>query len=220
MDKSVGKKSFEETAIKAAEKNPLFRLAAVLVPGAPAIAGLFYAHAKNLEERRIRDFFAHLAENNVTLTKEDMNDEFVHRYMITFAAVARTQRKEKIKHFARMFATGRNSSISTEIYEELLRVVDDLSVREFEALRTLEEFEFANPALEGENSLQRATKFWPEFLYKLESRTGVQAHDSPSFLQSITRTGCYQEITDGFTDYSGGMGHTTSRYQDLKKLCA
>ena len=216
---SISNKSFVEKTITAAERNPGLRFVAALIPGASAIEGLLNAHSKNLEEDREKRFFEHLAKRDVVLSRDDLNDDFIHKYMITIAAVRRTHRKEKIECFGNMLAGGRREVTSVDVYEESLRFIDDLSVREFDALRILEEFEFTNPVAVGENDLQRASKFWPDFLAALENATGIEPQNSPAFLQGIARSGCYLEITGSYWDYTGGKGYTTPRYQQIKKIC-
>ena len=118
-----------------------------------------------------------------------------------------------------MLANGRTFNTPVEQYEECLRIVDDLSIRELVALHTLEQFESATERVKGENQLQHGSKFWKSFLAELEAKIGVPPGDAAAFLTGITRTGCYLEITGAFLSYSGGMGHTTSRYKEIKKLC-
>ncbi len=219
MGKSLSKKSLTEKAIKSAQKQPGIRFVTGLIPGGSAVYGLLDAYVRNLEEQRIRVFFDHLEQRGVVLTQDDLSEEFVHKYMITSAAIVRTSRAEKIQLFANMLMNGRNGQTSGEDYEECLSIVDELSPREFEALRILEEFESKASIVTGENQLQHATKFWFDFLAKLKQSIEVTDDDVTSFLQRIARTGCYVEITGGYLDYGGGIGHTTMTYQKIKRLC-
>jgi hypothetical protein len=57
--------------------------------------------------------------------------------------VHRTQRQEKIRLFARLFeaANAKAEKISVDESDELLRILDELSVKDFKVLRALEEYE-------------------------------------------------------------------------------
>jgi hypothetical protein len=203
----MSKKSIFEHLAESYERNPGARLVTGLIPVAPAIEGLLLAHAKNLEVRRVTEFFRQLK-----------NEDFVHKCLITARAAARTRRNEKIRHFAVLLANGTFRNLSSDAYEESLQIVDELSYREFLALQILEGFEAQCPIEEVENNLQRATKFWKEFIDQIHSSVGIAPEIFVAFMKRIERTGCYAEIP-GYYDNSGGVGYTTERYQEIKLLC-
>jgi hypothetical protein len=147
------------------------------------------------------------------------NDDFVHKCMITIKAATRTHRAEKINLFAAILANGCSETISTDHFEECLQIVEDLSLRELVALRTLEEFEIANPIQSGQSNLQRASLFWPQYLEKIEEIIYIRSDETPSFIKRIERTGCYLEISGAYWDYTGGKGYTTEKYQQIKCIC-
>jgi hypothetical protein len=127
-------------------KNPVVRALAQLVPG--GVGGAIDAYVagrydRMLEDRR-RAFFESLDEGAQQLTPEVLeSDDFLHRFDITLRAVHRTHRQEKIRLFARLFKSSMvdAAGVTVDEYEELLRILDELSIKDLKVLAALEEYE-------------------------------------------------------------------------------
>jgi hypothetical protein len=120
--------------------------------------------------------------------------------------------------FARMLANyDRIVAMGTEDdYEDLLRVLDDMSVREYQILLLLRDFEErakAEPVTETDTTnpdgamLLRASKFWEDFRVTVE-RTGVSQHEIRGSLARLRRTGMYDTFAGHWGD-DGEKSRTT-----------
>jgi hypothetical protein len=107
---------------------------------------------------------------------------------------------------------------SVDEYEELLTIINELSYRELGVLSLLARHERATPRKEGENDLQRVGRFWPAFASEAEKFFGVSVAMLQSILVRLQRSGCYEEFTGAFYDYTGGRGHLTSLYFKIEQI--
>jgi hypothetical protein len=127
-------------------KNPIVRSLAQLVPWGigGAVDTLVAARYQRMVEERRRHFFEELDRGERQLTAElESSDDFLHCFAITLRAVHRTRRHEKIQLFGRLFsaAVSTDPAVSTDEYEELLSILDELSVKDLKVLMALEEYE-------------------------------------------------------------------------------
>lgn len=169
-----------------------------------------------VNDERIRAFFDELAKGKIALTQEQIaNEDFLHAYFATARAALHTRRREKIKLFGRLFThycQGAGFS-TTDTYEEILAVLDDLTLRELQVLLLLRDFESNNPILPGQNALQRATQFWASFLQRVEVEIGISKVEIPGYLERLNRTGLYQTFVGTAWDYTGDKGYTTPNFE-------
>lgn len=212
-----------ETLGKRYEQQPLIRALVQLIPfgiGSAADVALTSALIR-IREDRARTFFDELAKGKIALTQEQItNEDFLHAYFATARAALNTRRREKVKVLGRLFANYCKAErhTDTDNYEELLAIIDDLTLRELHALLILRESESYTALLPGENRLQRATRFWNSFLSRIETEVGVSKSETPGFLQRLNRTGLYQTFVGGMWDYEGDKGCTTANFENLLKF--
>ena len=86
-------------------------------------------------------FFDELAKGDVIVDEELLKSEdFLHAYFATTKYALNTRRREKIEMFARLLKSSitEKDISSIDEYEDLLKVLDELSYRELLALRILE----------------------------------------------------------------------------------
>lgn len=200
------------------EQQPLIRALVQLIPlgfGSAADTALVTVLNK-VREERARAFFDELAKGRIALTQEQIaNEDFLHAYFATARAALNTRRQEKIQLFGRLFTHYCQAAgfTNTDTYEEILAVLDDLTLRELQVLILLRDFETNNPILPGQNALQRATQFWASFLYRAEAEIGIPKAEFPGYFGRLNRTGLYQTFVGGFWDYTGDMGYTTPNFE-------
>jgi hypothetical protein len=129
-----------------------------------------------------------------------------------------TQQKEKIEIFANIFKKSinkENDIFNINIYEDFVKILNDLSYREICALAIFESY-YTQPRNKDENDLQFISKFWNDFEGEMECELGVPKASVENYMIKISRTGCYKEITGGYFDYTGGKGILTPLYFELK----
>ena len=168
--------------------------------------------ANEIKSDRLTTFFEELAEGKHELTDELIETEdFLHSYFCTLRAVLNCRHREKIRLFARLLDSAFNPKlqVTPDEHEELLSILESISLREFAILNNLRERELLHPKNEEENNLQRLLRYWDEF--KTEN---IQALDIPTdsfnaFMVRLERTGLYIRLTENYHSDTGVMGMTT-----------
>lgn len=192
--------------------KPILQALLQLLPGWGSADTLLQKRADEIRSERLHVFFEEIANGNSELTEELIQTEdFLHAYFCTLRAAINTRRKEKIRLFAKLLDSSIDSalSVSSDEYEELLSILDELSLREFNALVKLMVHEKANPVNEGQNLLQNSKKYWEEFKKDIIQDLGVSLESFNAFMAKIERTGLYTRITGMYYDYAGDIGRTT-----------
>lgn len=172
-----------------------------------------------IRKKRTETFFKALAEGEVSLTKDVIeSDDFLHKFVTTTKAALETRHSEKIALFANLLANGSDpEACDVEEYEDLLKILDELSFRELKALSILDRFS-DHPRNREDNDLQWVNTFWDAFEEAAADEIGLPVEQMRDFMNRIARTGCYEIFTGGFMDYTGGKGKLTLTYAHLKRF--
>lgn len=220
---------YASTAIKG-----LITIAGSLVPSLAVLSAvtvvgieLLAIAVRERQERQFKTFFDELNEGKITLNDDIIkNNEFLHRYFITLRTVLKTNRDEKIKVLADFFINRGSRNLDgshTDIYEEYLGIIDELSYRELLILRTLEEFEKrligSGDEMESEEERENAriakmSEYWTEFQNTvsgfIEGSTLV-----PALMKRLERSGLFQ-VAANLLKNDNNRGFLTDLYYDLK----
>lgn len=203
------------------EQRPLIRGLVQLVPLGigSAVESALLTKLNQYRAERLREFFDELGAGRLSLTEEIVESEdFLYCYFATINAVLRSRRGEKARFLARLLKGGFDGFVeNVDEYEELVALTDDLSHRELAVLALLARHESENPMRPGDNALQRATRFWPQFVADAGSKLGIPTSLLAAMLRRLQRSGCYEEFTGAYLDYTGGLGRTTELYHRLAK---
>ncbi len=211
-----------ESLVKRYERSAVVRALVQLIPlsiGA-AVDTAVLTRVQAIRADRARVFFDELAKGEKELRPELLeNDEFLHCYFATAAAVLRTQRTEKIQALARLLRSTTEGRLTVvDEFEEFLSILAELSYRELSVLATLDGYESRHPLQEEENDLQRANRFWNAFVQQVVQEFSIQPNEVDSILTRLNRSGCYETFTGGYFDYTGGKGKITPLFHRLKEL--
>ena len=201
--------------------RPLLQALLQLVPGWSSADTLLQRRANEIKSERLKVFFHELSQGNQELTEELIQTEdFLHSYFCTLRAAINTRRREKIKIFAELLDSSLNVSFSVgpDEYEELLKVLDEISFREFKALKKLYESEKSNPIQENQNQLQNAQQYWQNYKREVSAELGIPDESFNAFMAKIERTGLYTRITGNYLGYAGDIGRTTPLLRRLIDL--
>lgn len=186
-----------------------------------ALDATLATHLNNLRTRRAAAFFGELERRGCLVPAEWMEkEEVLHAALLALRTALNTHLHEKIEQFARLFDGYARYRIveSVDEYEEMLRVLDDLSMREFNALLILHDLSEKTPRQPNENDLQWVSRFWEDFAKRVEQEVGVPREELGGFLARLNRTGLYQTIVGAFYDYHGDKRTPTpllSRFLDV-----
>lgn len=201
--------------------NPIIQALLQLIPGWSSADTLIQRRANEIRAERIKVFFDELAQGRQVLTEELIQTEdYLHSFFCTLRATVNTRRREKIKLYARLLDSTLDPSlsVSSDEYEELLNVLDEISHREFVALMKLSELESYHPIQENQNQLQNTQTYWDDFKNSVIENLGVPEESFKSFMAKMERTGLYFRIIGNYWDYSGDIGRTTQLFTRLTEL--
>jgi hypothetical protein len=204
------------------EGNRVIRGLIQLVPlGFGSAADVALVHTlEQIREKRTREFFDELARGNIVLDESLLESEdFLHCYFSTAKYALNSRRREKIQMFARLL----KSSITDEgpqgvdEYEDFLKILDELSFRELQALNILDTFS-GREKKKDQDAFAWTGSFWGEFIYRIEIELNIRSDEVTDFINKISRTGCYEMFVGGYFGYKGGRGQLTATYHRLKKF--
>jgi hypothetical protein len=170
------------------------------------------AEMRNLRFRTLLD---ELSSGDKELTPELIDsEEFLHAFFCVTKASLDSRREEKIRLFGRLLLyAAKTNMLHTDMLEEFVSILDDLSIREFQILRILHNYENTAEREENQNDLQFATSFWGDFEELVNKELGVNKNELPSMLVRLNRTGLYETFTGSFLGYRGDKGKTTFLFE-------
>lgn len=211
-----------EALLKRYEENQMIRALVQLVPfgAGGAFDVLLVGTLNDIRRDRSTTFFDELASEGAIISEADIRSEdFLHKYFTTLKAALNTRRREKIILFAKLLkssVTG-DSVSDVDVYEDFLKILDELTFRELRVLSILDEYS-ARPRKHDQNDLQWTNTFWNEFEKRVSSKLDLPSKEVPDFMNRIVRTGCYEMFAGSYADYSGGKGKLTPTFRRLQTL--
>lgn len=212
------KPSTFESLVERYKHSPHLRALVTLTVGyAPPIGALESAALASFERirsERQRELFDALDQGGIQLTDELIQqEEFIHAFLATARAADRTRQRQKIRHFAQLLRAlaCRKDELDVDEHEGLLRVLEDLSPREFAGLVLLRQHEHAVARKNGETTPQWIFHFWEDAKHDLEQKLGIPSAELEGFLARLSRTGFYRREI-GFLSEAEEIGCTTPNF--------
>jgi hypothetical protein len=208
--------------VKSTAKKLAIPVGRALASQIPLLGGIateaLNAAVDRVTQRRIKQFESLLEDNGGFITEAMLDDdEMVHRIAVTLRAVARESQGEKIACFARLLINGGiDQPIETDQYDDLVKILESLSLQELRVLQILDKLEKAHDGVAG-NSVQRTSTYWTEFHDKL-IEAGIPQDEHAGLLGRLTRTGLYTELTGTYLDYAGGQGVLTGTWVRFRRF--
>jgi|GEM_PF-3008239 hypothetical protein len=199
--------------------NVLSKAILQLLPGGGALDVLVEESISRIQASRFEYLVDEIMRGRVEFDEETVrSDKFLHAFYITAKAATQSYHNEKIKMFAQLFTgTFRKDRFSNmDLYEELIGIIESLSIREVQILALLDEFETRYKVWsEPGNIMGRTTEYWKDFIDSLQSNLGLSTEIIPSILIRIQRTGLYEKFP-GYGN-AGTEGALTPLYYELKQ---
>ncbi|PIE01040.1 MAG: hypothetical protein CSA81_12970 [Acidobacteria bacterium] len=202
------------------DKTPAIKILLQFIPIGSAFNTWLQHQANKIKSDRLKVFFEELASGKQTLSEEVIKQEdFLHAFFCTTNAAINTRRKEKIKLFAKLLNNSFNPElhVKNDEYEELLSILDGLSLREFKVLHQLKLYEDLHPIQDGQDTLKNAEKYWDLFKNSATNEFDIPKESFNAFMSRTERSGLYLRIT-GYFDNTKNMGRTTPLLDRLIKL--
>jgi len=204
------------------ERSPILRMVVASYPTLKVTEAGILAIYNWWRHRRMYVFADEIMSLNLEPTQQEVESrEICEAFGATARRVLDTAREDKIRLFARLFASfvreGRFTPESFDNFEEDLSILDELGYREFQLLLVLRKYELQFPLQEGVNQAQRTAKYWSTFKTEAVKTLNIPEEDIDAALQRLTRTGLYQIITGTYWDYAGDRGHLSPNFPRLLK---
>lgn len=199
-------------------KKPAIRALLELIPAWSTADTLLQSRADEIRRDRLKTFFDELADGDRELTNELIQTEdFLHSFFCTLRAVLNTRQRDKIRLLAKLLDSSLSSSIhtTTDEFEELLSVLDNITLREFAVLNDLYELELLNPLTPEKDVFQNVLSYWEKFTKESIQKFSIPENAFNAFMAKLERTGLYLRFTGGFWDYTGDIGRTTPLFARL-----
>lgn len=152
-------------------------------------------------QQKKRDEFIDIILKKANITKVMVNDvDFIMEFAKTLEAVNKVTVNEKVKYFAYLFSNSYciNEKIETDEYDEYLRILEDLSLREIQYLCFLKEFELIN---NSNGNRDKYSKYWYRFMDKFSVDFGLNKYDSYAIYKRLIRSG----LVDKSIKYNGSI---------------
>jgi len=202
-------------------KSPAIRALLQLIPAWGVADTLLQQRVDEIRSDRLRTFFNELAIGKIELSEGLIESEdFLHCYFCTLRAVLNSRRREKIQMFAKLLTSSvRQPDLDLgEEFEELLNVLDMVTLKEFGVLSDLYKFERQHPPTEDEHEVTNARRYWDKFRKEVSLKYSIAESEFTPFMARLERTGLYLRITITVMDYDGDMGRTTPLFSRLIQL--
>jgi hypothetical protein len=162
---------------------------------------------KDIRREKLRTLFSSLADGKLLLNEDIIKtNEFLFCYFSTIEAAFNTRTHEKIELLGDLLRNGVNTGIiwdDTDIYEEILKVLDELSSQELHFL----------VAFDNEKDMKADWTFQADFF---EKTMGLSRQDYSSFLSRLNRSGCLSIAST--VDGGQIVLRLSSLYRKLKEL--
>ncbi len=218
-----------ENLMQLYEKQPVVRGLVALACSWMPVAGTALDVAiinrwHKLQRDKLKGFFDELGTGAVALAPELLeSQDFLHCYFATVRAVLRTRRREKIRLFARMLKTSASDKAYADVfeYEELLSVLDELSVREMRILAGFEALLREHAAFGPKTGEVSASAILNTV--QLSGKVGMKKEELTSSLMRLARTGCVEPHVSSGALFGGGLTaidkwSLTPIFYELKQL--
>ena len=194
--------------------NPMIKSGMEMLGEIPGIGSL----AKNLleqevagfQKRKREEFLSYITESGELIAKSDVADvPFLMELARTLEVLNRLATNEKVLYIANLFkhtfllAGDRD----IDLYEENLKRLEELSIREITILAKLHQYKYNNEA----------------FYEDIRKDCGIEKDEVKNILSAVTRTGFCKEKVGTYLGYEGDVYYTTSLFESFLKcigVCA
>jgi hypothetical protein len=203
--------------------TPGVRALAQLVPNVGGAADmLIMDNLERIRTERAKTFFDELAKGDTLLTPELIQSEdFIHAYFATARAAFNTKQREKIRWFARLLLAGSDSKSSLSLddeFEDLLKILDELSYQELSILAILLKYESQIQKSIDETEPQWTIRFWAQFADEVFTKFQISPTELDYVMTRISRTatfGLYRTVGPLYLGNLGGQGKLTPIFHRL-----
>lgn len=198
-------------------ENPIIQGVVGSIPYvATAIDSVVKNRLEYYQRKKIEELFNIILEDNSITMSDIQNVDSIMKIAKTIDIVNRLMSNEKVKYMANLLKNSIKEQDNSDLFEEQLRKLDTLSVREIELLYLLYLEEQKTKLTDNEgNEKINPDIAWKNFVTVSKEKYSLNDTDINSIMLGIMRTGfCVCEWKFGFST-SGLIMYTTPEYHKL-----
>jgi hypothetical protein len=204
--------------------NPLMRALvalAGLIPVASVVDAAVVAQWEKAKKERFRILLDKLSQDEEHLTEELIQQEdFIYAFISVARSSILTRQREKIRLFAQLLTNAcRRKKLDSDEFEENLKILDELSLRELKLLLLFKKHEDRLSERAQKQTGDHRRSQWDALANDAESELGISREHLSSTLSRLARTGLYEPL-QGVTFASNdtlGSGNTTPKFIEFLK---
>ena len=211
-NKNSCKENFEmaKTELQDMEAIADFFSNPMIKSGMEMLGELLEQEVAGFQKRKREEFLSYITESGELIVKSDVADvPFLMELARTLEVLNRLATNEKVLYIANLFkhtfllAGDRD----IDLYEENLKRLEELSIREITILAKLHQYKYNNEA----------------FYEDIRKDCGIEKDEVKNILSAVTRTGFCKEKVGAYLGYEGDVYYTTSLFESFLKcigVCA
>lgn len=222
----MGFENYEDFSVARASALAVLQTIPVVGGLAQVADAVVVEKARRVQQERFDTFLDELESGASDLTREvALSEPWLRACYVTIEAVLRTDRKEKVRWFARLLLSGIGEKAQYNIareHEDYLKLLDDLTYREIAILTLLAEFDrdIEVPQVAGSDFIRQP--YWEQFRVVICQELSIPPEEVDWVLARLVRTGTYTTDIGGMKLFghqpSGQRGLPTPLYYKLAEL--
>ena len=181
------------------------------IPGIGCLAkNLLEQEVAGFQKRKREEFLSYITQSGELIAKSDVADvPFLMELARTLEVLNRLATNEKVLYIANLFkhAFLLAGDRDIDLYEENLKRLEELSIREITILAKLHQYKYNNEA----------------FYEDIRKDCGIEKDEVKNILSAVTRTGFCKEKVGAYLGYEGDVYYTTPLFESFLKcigVCA
>ena len=166
--------------------------------------------------------------NDIKISPEIDKNEIIRRSFELTQIISKT-REEKLKYLAHLlqYSISEEEYISADEFDDYLKILDELSVREIQIICLLNDREekYLQNEEYGESRFEYHLNFSINFITKIKDKVNLKYDEISAIFHRISRTGCIEPISSGRymhategLDYNGIQYKVTLIFKELAKI--
>jgi len=166
--------------------------------------------------------------NNIKISQQIDKNEIIRRSFELTQIIPKT-REEKLKYLAHLlqYSISEEEYISADEFDDYLKILDELSVREIQIICLLNDREekYLQNEEYGESRFEYHLNFSIKFITKIKDKFNLKYDEISAIFHRISRTGCIEPISSGRymlategLDYNGIQYKVTLIFKELAKI--
>ena len=177
-------------------------------------------HHQELAKKRFRTLVGELDKGVKEFTPDVINsDDFLHAFFSVTEASLKTRRRQKIKYFGRMLrSVTAHNELHLDLTDELIGLLDNLSLRELKLLSILDKYESEPRDLPSDlPETDVVSKYWKDLVDTACRELKMEISELNAMLSKLQGMGLFRNFGTFFSNSTETRGKTTVVFQQMKE---